>query len=260
MGIASDTGTALIYNVYAGDLKNPQSMPAGTKKALDDRGLTQSDYDQILSTDPFAGGSTTIDPNRFRATPQSIPYSPPLNKNDLPVTTTYTVSSETTQTETHEVETEYCVGMEVSLSLLKDSNTLTWTSKNTAGTTTTSQQQANATVTGPSVEYGGPTTVKVYWDTLYSSFLFAFPTEPPSFEGTLLDESGQPVADELVTLTVGGDRFSTFTDGLGEYRFYGTPSGQGTIAVSHQVRVEVGTSEKLVTHLPRRHRSSGRGR
>jgi hypothetical protein len=134
----------------------------------------------------------------------------------LPVTNTYTVSSETTQTETQEIETEYSVGMEVGISFLEDCNTLPWPSKDSAGTSTTSRQEATATVTGPSLEYGGPTTVKVYWDTLYSSFMFAFPTEPPSFAGTLLDESGQPVAYELVTLTVGGDRFSTFTDGMGD--------------------------------------------
>ena len=70
--------------------------------------------------------------------------------------------------------------------------------------------------------------------------MFAFPTTPPSYTGILRDESGQPVAYQPATLTVGGKVFSTFTDGLGEYRFYGTPGGQGTInAGGQQIAVEV---------------------
>ena len=74
--------------------------------------------------------------------------------------------------------------------------------------------------------------------------MFAFPAGSPSYEGTLRDESGRPVTYEKVTLAVGGHQFTTFTDDLGEYRFYDTPSGQGTIAVDgHRLQVvELGGS------------------
>lgn len=244
MGIVSNTGTALIYLVYAGQLKGTMPMPPDLKKALDGRGLTQSDYDKILSTNPFASGSGTIDPGRFLATPQSFPYMPPPDENTQPVIFSRDLSNSQIQTNTYEVKVEYSVSIDMDISFLKSKNKLTWTSTNSSGKSATTSQSAKATVGGPAYGYEGPTTVLVYWDTLYSSFMFAFPTQPPSYTGTVRDESGQPVTYEEVTLTVGGYQFTTLTDWQGEYRFYDTPSGEGTIDVDgHLQIVEVGGSE-----------------
>jgi hypothetical protein len=82
------------------------------------------------------------------------------------------VSNEQTQSETHEEETEYSVCMEVGISFLEDCNTLTWTSKTERKST--SKQEATALLAGPAYGYEGPTTVLVYWDTLYSSFAIRY--------------------------------------------------------------------------------------
>jgi hypothetical protein len=247
-------GPAEIHEVYAGELKKTWPMADGTKAALDKRGLTDADYAQILSTNPFAKGSGTIDPDRFIPINVSFPYRPPPPGGGS-TTQTLTLSNEQTQTSTHEATAEYSASMKVQFvpKVFYAKSTLTWTNKSSSGKSATSKQSASATVGGPAAGFNGPDIVQIYWDTVYSSFMFAFNTKAASYTGELRAESGQPVAYEPVTLTVGGHQFSTFTDGLGEYRFHDTPDGQGTIAVrGHQMPVEVGGSEKLVTHLPRR--------
>ena len=239
MGVHGSKGAAIL-EVYVGWLNGHMEMPKGTKAALDARGLTQKDYDQILSANPFAAGSGTIDPNRFIANGQQFPYSPPPTPEDKPTERTRECYSGQEQTSSHKVTTQYTVDMEVNISFLKNSSKFTWTSENTTEKSDASSQRASVRVGGPSYGYEGPVQIVVYWDTVYRSFMFALPTTPPSYTGILRDESGQPVAYQPVTLTVGGKVFSTFTDGLGEYRFYGTPSGQGTIdAGRQQIAVEV---------------------
>ena len=49
---------------------------------------------------------------------------------------------------------------------------LEWT--NTSEQTLESKQSATVTVGGPGFDYSGPTSVLVYWDTVYNSFMFAF--------------------------------------------------------------------------------------
>src|SRR5262245_22069021 len=93
--------TAAIIEVYVGWLNGHMNMPTGTKAAVNARGLTQKDYDQILSTNPFAAGSGTIDPNRFIANGQQFPYTPPANPRDKPSEHTYTCISEQAQTSSH---------------------------------------------------------------------------------------------------------------------------------------------------------------
>jgi hypothetical protein len=90
--------------------------------------------------------------------------------------------------------------------------------------------------------------VIVYWDSVYSSFMFAFPTDQPVAVGTIRDASGKAVANAPVTLTDGGREFTTHTDAEGNYRFYDAPTGQGTITIggtSHDVAV--GPSEGKVS-------------
>lgn len=251
MGVKSSTGTASIVAAYAGQLKGTMDWDSQTKKKLDNRGLKQSDYDQILSTNPFASGSGAIDLNRFLPTGQTVLYKPPPRAGDPPIAQGYTLTNENVTTTGHEVETEYSVSIDVNVEPFNASQTLAWTSTNSTEKTGTTKQEASAWVSGPSYGSNCPPNVSIYLDAVYNSFMFVFPTEDPSCVGTLLDESGQPVTYKLVTLTVGGSRFSTYTDDLGEYRFYGTPAGQGTITVDGpQIPIEVGGSEKLVTRIP----------
>ncbi|MGB7760853.1 MAG: hypothetical protein WBL61_13550 [Bryobacteraceae bacterium] len=105
---------------------------------------------------------------------------------------------------------------------------------------------------GPAFGYAGPTDVVVYWDTLYSSFMFAFmfafPSAPPAALGALTDAAGKALANQAITLTVGGKKFETFTNQQGQYRFYGAPAGSGSLSVDGQaLEVQVGSGKSNPT-------------
>ena len=226
---------------YVGWLKNPGTMPAGVQQELTNAGLTTADYTQILAADPFAGGATAIDPNRFLATPQTYPYQPPFSASDPVFTNTITLQNVVNVTQTHTVQNDYSVSVTVSagiekflMSNLKVTGSLEWTSTSAYGTSSTSTQTAAATVGGPAFGYSGPTDVLVYWDTLYSSFLFAFPSQPPTVSGTLLDATGSALAHQAITLSAGRKTFKTFTNSQGQFRFYGVPAGEGSLVASGQ--------------------------
>jgi hypothetical protein len=199
MGI--DGPTMNIQYVYAGWLKDPSSMAVGVKRELDAAGLTPSDYSQILSTNPFASGSTLIDPNRFLATPQSFAYEPPFSDADQPWTETYALQNTVTSTSTRTVEVKYSVEVSVSgplttvaSEILKINDSLEWTNTNSQETSSVSSESATVTVGGPSFSYTGPTDMLVYWDTVYHSFMFAFPVESTIAASISADTSGRRTA------------------------------------------------------------------
>jgi len=227
-----------IQSVYVGWLKNPSTMAAGVKQQLDAAGLTPADYTAILATNPFAQGATAIDPNRFLPTPQTFPYEPPFSAADPVFTSSITTQNVVNVTSMHTVQHQYSVTATASATLagigLKASGNLEWTNSSAYGTSSTSTQSASATVGGPAFGYTGSTDVLVYWDTLYSSFLFAFPSTPPAAVGSITDAAGKPLAFQPITLTVGGRKFQTFTNHQGQYRFYGPTGASGTLAVEGQ--------------------------
>jgi hypothetical protein len=246
MGV--DGAVMNIQSVFVGWLKNPSTMAVGVKQQLDAAGLTAADYAQILATNPFAQGAAAIDANRFVATPQTFPYEPPFSAADPVFTSSISAQNIVNVTNTHTVQHQYSVSASVSagiaLSSLKVGGSLEWTNTSTYGTSNTSTQSATATVGGPAFGYTGPTDVVVYWDTLYSSFMFAFPSAPPAAVGTITDAAGKPLAFKAITLTVAGRKFQTFTTHQGQYRFYGVPGGSGSLAVDGQTfTVAVGSGK-----------------
>jgi Carboxypeptidase regulatory-like domain len=244
----------LIQYAYVEWLQNPSLMPPGLAQALAAAGLTTADYAQILACNPFSSGATAIDPNRFVLTTTSFPYEPPLHATDTVPTKTSVFTNATTSTTTQQVQTEYGVSVTVSAGIqfltttLKTTGSLQWTNTSTSTQTTGSTQQASVTVGGPAFGYTGLTDILVYWDTIYQSFMFVFPTGSPSASGTLTDSAGNPVPNQAITLTVGGITLSTFTNSRGQYNFYGAPPGQGTVAVENQqFPVAVGAGEPSST-------------
>jgi Carboxypeptidase regulatory-like domain len=252
-----------IQYVYAEWLLNPSLMPSGVAQILAAAGLTTADYDQILACNPFYAGAATgdpnrvvpIDPGRFVPTAQSFPYEPPLAAGDPVPTIAYTQTSSTTTTNTQEVQTQYGVSVSVTAGFslifsdtLKVTGSLQWTNTSTSTQTTGSTQQASVTVGGPAFGYTGPTDILVFWDTVYLSFMFAFATGSPSASGTLTDSAGNPVPNKAITLTMGGITLSTFTNSRGQYNFYGTAPGQGTVTVENQqFPVAIGAGEPSPT-------------
>jgi hypothetical protein len=179
MGV--DGPTMNIQYVYAGWLKGVMPMALGVQQQLDAAGLDhQTDYEQILSANPFHSGAAAIDTDRFVALPESFAYEPPYSQNDAPWLATYTVQNTTTATK--EVTVEYTVGASVSFEIsdfLKVGGSVTFTDSNKTATTDTVMESAAVTVGGPSFGYAGATDILVYWDSVYHSFLFTFPTPNP---------------------------------------------------------------------------------
>jgi hypothetical protein len=173
-----------IQYVLASWLKQPSLMPPGTAQKLAKAGLTTEDYAQILACNPFSSSpNPAIDPNRFVLTQQGsgFTYEPPARRGDPVVSTTYTQTSATTNTTTAQTKVQYGVTLKEGVSgILADvlkfkvSGTLEWTNTSTSTQTTGSSQSATVTIGGPSFGYTGPTEVFVYWDTVYSSFMFTF--------------------------------------------------------------------------------------
>jgi hypothetical protein len=72
-----NTAQAVTYTVPVAWLKNPSLMPPNVAQQLQALKFTNHDYQTILALDPFANGSTTIDPTRFVPTTYAFPYHAP---------------------------------------------------------------------------------------------------------------------------------------------------------------------------------------
>jgi hypothetical protein len=182
-GLGVDGANMTIQWVSVSELQNPSSMAPGLKQQLDAAGLTQSDYATILTANPFASGTTTIDPTRYWLYNQSFPYEAPLAPSDPVPTESYTLTDSTTQTSTQTQEVQYGVSVSVEAGIqapfsakLKVSDSFQWTNTNSQSQQSQSSQTASVTIGGPAYGYAGPTVLLVYWDSVYSSFMFAFPT------------------------------------------------------------------------------------
>ncbi len=239
-GLGVDGSTMDIQYVYAAWLKDPTLLPSGLRQKFAAAGMTTADYATILSADPFTSGATEIDQNRFRLTTRSYAYEPPFSPTSPVPTTTFDQTSSVTNTTSHESQFQYAVSAGVSVSVgeptlfqakLSTTASLEWTNKSSNEQSSSSSQSATVSIGGPAYGYPGPTDVLVYVDTVYNTFMFAFPQQAPALSGLIGDPSGQAIANAAVTLKIGEHTFTTYTGLDGRYRFYGIPEGQGTLKV-----------------------------
>jgi hypothetical protein len=250
----STNGTAMdIQWVSVGQLKNPATIPPGVAARFAQYGITTDDLATMLAQDPFAYGPTAIDLARFAQTPTTLPYEPPLTKNDTPPTFPFGITNETIQSHMTKYESSYSVGFSIKVATptnfstwisanLTDTAKFTWTDSGSTTTTTDSTQSASVTLTGPSFGYAGPTDIAVYVDTQFDTFMFAeMPTTTtPSIAGTIKDASGAGVAGREVTLETSAGMRRTVSGAGGVYRVYGAPTGAAKITVggvSHAVTI-----------------------
>jgi hypothetical protein len=237
-GLSGSAGTMNVYTVYVEWLVNPSSMPTDVAEQLRILGFTSSDFQTILSVDPFWNGATVIDPTRFVPTAYTFPYEPPLQQSDCNdgVCSCLSLSEKLTNELNTEVtnisSTTYSVGItedipDLSIGIfsldISSNQKFTWVSSSTNDDTTSNTQMASVTISCPSTTYQGPTNMAVYWDTLFGSFLFV-PTildrgALSFYQGTLTDTSGHALRREPVMLSVGGKTFRTWTDNRGEFTF-----------------------------------------
>jgi hypothetical protein len=247
--------TAEIQYVTVGWLKNPSTMPAGVATSLRNAGILPADYAELLARDPFANGTSAIDTERFLPTNTSFPYEQQNTSETYTITNDLTNKSSSSTTKTDSFSVTIKAGFDVGIvkASLSNTDSFTWTNTNTYGTSSESKQQVSATVGGPSTTWAGGSNVDVYYDTVYSSFLFAFdPNSVPAqreqmatVKGTVTN-AGKPAAREEILLTIGGKRFRTYTNSQGVYSFYNKPRGSATVSIRGSDRpISVGATTAI---------------
>ena len=191
--------------LYVWQLQNPSLLPAGLASRLARSwdtsglgGLTSDDYTAILAADPFIT-NPAFDPNtdtsgRFDLQAgQSFNYDP-APPGGQPITQTYSVVSQTTTSAGKGSSDTRSVGATVDLNFgsnvnltifqasfaldVKTSDTYTSTNKWSQSTNGAVGQTATLSITGPAStdNYTGPTTIQVWKDNVYGTFMF-YPVE-----------------------------------------------------------------------------------
>jgi hypothetical protein len=221
---------AHILTITAGQLKNPSSMQTGLASQFSALGFTNSDFQTILSQDPFVNNpAAAIDPSRYSLTNLQLSYTPPsaaqcTNGLCPCVGQTEQLSNTTLDTIDQSAQSQYSVGLSAGglgavIGLTVDD---TWTWTNTVATESTKQnsQTATLTVACPSPSYNGPVEMNIYWDGLYGTFLFVPALDTALVQqGVITSSAGQPAPAELVELAFDGKTYRTYSDYLGRYRF-----------------------------------------
>ena len=250
----SNDGPAMnIQWVSVGQLKNPASIPPGVLQQLAARGLTSTDYQTILSQDPFSYGPARIDTSRFVQASVTLPYEPPIAQGDQPPSAQLTLTNETTVSQGQTAQSSYAVGFTIKANTpvvftswlsanISQTSTYTWQDTSQTTSTTSSTQSASVTLTGPSFGYTGSTDIAVYVDTIYNTFLFApMPASTAaSITGVVKNANGAPVVGREVIATTAAGRRRTMTGASGAYRIFGAPAGVAQVSVggvSHPVTV-----------------------
>lgn len=168
-------------------LKHPEQLPASYANRLQRSwagpggALDGSDYTAILASDPFANGSTTIDTNRFLPIAgQNFPYTP-ASIGGQPITASYSwvknnfINTTASATDQFSVSSSSSYGISFIVNAsIKSTSSWTWTNTNTYSNTSNNNQQSIASITGPDSNYSGPTSVHLYWDSVYNAFFFSF--------------------------------------------------------------------------------------
>jgi hypothetical protein len=215
-----------VVPVFVTWLKHPETIPPGVADVLartwagPGRGITTADFADILKADPFANGSTNIDPARFffpTQGGQTFSYEPaPAGGQPQTEKLSLTYSSTDTQgltsTDTHSIG--FTLGVTSSFlspllaTTVQDSSTLVWTNKTSTQTSRATGQTASLSLTGPASAYTGPTDVQVYTDNIYGTFMFAF-VPNPTFDlsvnaGTQTVNTGNTASYAISTSAVNG--------------------------------------------------------
>ncbi len=194
---ADDANEMEVVPLTVAELKNPTLIPIGTvarlNRSWDKSGLgalTTADYADILEADPFVANPSfnpNTDPNhRFDLqNGETFSYTP-ASPGGQPITQTYSISTQTTTSQGQGASDTHSVGLAIDDTLsggifgtkvtasLKISNTYTTTNKWSNLLNGGSGQTASLSITGPASTdgYTGPTTIQVWRDNVYGSFMF----------------------------------------------------------------------------------------
>lgn len=200
-----DAGEMEVKPLYVWELKNPSLLPAGLAARLARSwdtsglgGLTSEDYTAILAADPFVA-NPAFNPNtdttgRFDLQAgQSFNYCPAA-PGAQPITQTFSAVSQSTSSAGRGASDTRSVGLAVDLNFgvsanallfkakfsldIKTSDTYTSTNKWSSSIDGAAGQTASLSITGPAASdnYTGPTTIQVWKDNVYGTFMF-YPVE-----------------------------------------------------------------------------------
>src|ERR1035437_128860 len=254
--------------VYASELKDPTTMHPSRRQPLISADITEADYPAILAHDPLAAPSSigryfplistndpSAHPHRY-AYLTNFDYQPPDKPDDKLDTQHYGVSNKdatsSTTTYTDSTSVACVIGGGISLGLFSAAVTAekqwTWTNSTTYATSASHEQSATVDLTQPSYAWRGQTKVLVWWDTLYSTFAFSFPTAGPSLSG-VLTKAGSPQAFKPVVVNISGRNYHAWTNAKGEYTFFYLPYGKAKVqygSVSQKVTISNKPSQKNI--------------
>ena len=215
-------------------------------------GLSATDCQVILNQDPFATGSTTIDPQRFGLT-ALYSYAPSTSCSNV----SYELKNEDEVESSHAVEKEFSVGYSVNgdkdftpflNATLKVEQTFTWTSTSTSEATADSTQSASFKLACPANDIGHD-WIGVYWDVAYGTFMF-MPRDlndlgPQIHGGHVTNQTGQAMARVPVELVVGGRTYRTATDKNGDYKIF-MARGSSLASVPASGQLSIGSVRQTV--------------
>ena len=224
---------------YVGWLNGHVPWEKAPKDTLDAAHINAEDYATIVKRDLLADVATNVDPstvdaNRYKYRTE-FEYSPPLQPGDPQPVVNCTFDTSTISTVESDGEDDFKVGLSIAVGAdvlgiattkLKTSDTWEWTNKSSSSTSVVKSESASATIGGPASGYVGSTRVGVYYDTVYRTFAFSMmPVQPLLAKGLLLSATGAALPATEVTLSANGISYHTFTNGKGEYKFFGVANG-----------------------------------
>ncbi|MFI5117136.1 MAG: hypothetical protein ACHP8B_10615 [Terriglobales bacterium] len=216
-------------------------------------GLTYSDYDQMLSLDPFvyADPSQPLNPKpsaypasgppRYTLQPYGYPYShpsggtPPTAVGGPPACISYTwqqsvensktISSSWTWDTMASVSATFSPPAPANWFTFKVGGTLDWSNMTSNQTTKANSQSGQATIMCSSIDWAGPGFVTVWYDNLFGTYLFDLADYPcPGckmlLNGRVTLVNGAIVPGVQVELGDGTTTYHTATDNNGHFVFF----------------------------------------
>lgn len=173
------------YYLLVGELKGTREIPPDVWRALDNFGITTTDFSELLKADPFANLALSpnqpLDPARFELV-STFPYRAVATSDGQPSPQTLELRRRVANSSTQRSTVEYSVGfglqgsvgfMDVARLYFKLNEDATLTSSSSSKTSTETVTTNAITVGQPTFGYAGPTVLRVYEDKVWKTFFFA---------------------------------------------------------------------------------------
>jgi hypothetical protein len=161
------------YYIPVGCLKSSSTLPAAAGcpsivNFLTSNGIASSSYSKLLGADPYATANPSPDPNRYILL-NSFSFLPSNPTTNYQIVNSTTTTNSTTETYTYSESVGAGLG-----SLLKVSDTIDFTNSSTQSNKTGSTATSTLILVSPPQSVSGQSTIFVYEDKIYKTFMFSF--------------------------------------------------------------------------------------